>query len=79
MRTKRLASENGVKVILEYGNPEEVYGMTSESFSKVASNAKSRTEFVAKLLALVEDYKFNGLSLRWDKPGCPYVRHTIFI
>lgn len=74
-----MASENGVKVILEYGNPDENYGMNSESFSNVASNAKSRTEFVAKLLALVEEYKFNGLSLRWDKPGCPHVRNTIFI
>lgn len=73
MGTKRLASKHGLKVILEFGNPEEVYSMTSEAFSKVASNTKSRTEFVPKLWALVEDYEFDGLSLRWDKPGCPSV------
>jgi GH18 family chitinase len=67
---KEMASRNGLKVILEFGNSEEVYSMSGKSFSKVASTFESRKEFIAKLLTLVEDYQFDGLSLKWDKPGC---------
>jgi GH18 family chitinase len=65
-----MASRHGLKVVLEFGNPEEVYSMNGKAFSKVASTFESRKEFITKLLALVEDYQFDGLSLRWESPGC---------
>jgi hypothetical protein len=73
LEIKRMASKNGLKVILEFGNPLDIHSMSAKSFSDVVSTSESRTNFIAKLLALVEDYQFNGLSLRWESPGCPKV------
>jgi GH18 family chitinase len=70
-----MASKYGLKVILEFGNSEEQHSMSAKSFSKVASTPQSRTEFIKKLLTLVKDHKFDGLSLRWDSPVCHKVSH----
>jgi GH18 family chitinase len=73
-----MATKHGLKVILEFGNSWDLYGMSAKSFSKVASTAASRTEFVTQLLTLVDDHQFDGLSLRWEKPGCPGVSRLPF-
>jgi hypothetical protein len=69
LEIKRMASEYGLKVILEFGLLD---GMSAKAFSKVTSTAESRTEFIAQLLLLVDDHQFDGLSLRWHNPGIPY-------
>ena len=77
LEIKRMASKHGLEVISEFGNPNGVHSMDAKSFSNVASTPESRKDFIGKLLALVEEYQFNGLCLRWESPGCPAVSNLI--
>jgi hypothetical protein len=79
LEIKKIASKNGLEVILEFGNPNDIYSMDAKSLSNVASTSKSREDFTAKLLALVEEYQFNGLCLRWESPGCLQVSYLNII
>jgi GH18 family chitinase len=44
--------------------------MTSEDFSKLAANDALRSVFVTQLGKFLRTYKFDGVVINWQYPGC---------
>ncbi|XP_059477487.1 uncharacterized protein LOC132197902 [Neocloeon triangulifer] len=69
-KTKVFAQKQGIPVIMNFGSMEPGDGMDGVTFSKVAADANLRTQLIKKMLQLVDEYKFDGINVRWYYPGC---------
>ncbi|XP_059475783.1 probable chitinase 10 isoform X2 [Neocloeon triangulifer] len=69
-KTKVFAQKQGIPVIMNFGSYEAGNGMNGTTFSKVAADVNLRTQLIKRMLELVDEYKFDGINLRWYYPGC---------
>ncbi|XP_059476739.1 probable chitinase 10 [Neocloeon triangulifer] len=69
-KTKVFAQKQGIPVIMNFGSMEPGDGMDGVTFSKVAADVNLRTQLIKRMLELVDEYKFDGIDLRWYYPGC---------
>ncbi|XP_059476740.1 probable chitinase 10 [Neocloeon triangulifer] len=71
-KTKVFAQKQGIPVIMNFGSAEGGNGMDGDTFSKVVADVNLRTQLIKRLLELVDEYKFDGIIVRWYYPGCSF-------
>jgi len=67
------AQKHKVKAIMNVGSKEESTGMDANDLSRIFDDPDSRDVFLKAVLALVDEYQFDGINIRWTFPTCPNV------
>ncbi|CAB3386989.1 Hypothetical predicted protein [Cloeon dipterum] len=71
IKWKETAQQRGVKAILTLGSTTPEGGLNPGNWSILAANPDSRKMLTRQLVKLMDENKFDGISVNWQYSGCP--------